>query len=180
MTAIAINPKNPSIFASGELGPRPKIHVWDSNSMLKQCTLDKGVIKGIACMAFSPKGERLVACCIDDNHMIAVFDVKSTTLVSLTKGDTAVITDVVFKDESVFFTGGVKHFKQWTINGANLKSVRGNFGQNKNILCCLTLAGDEVLAGSVTGDLQVWKGTTCKNSISAHKRALDAICYENP
>lgn len=36
--------------------------------------LKQGVIKGIESLSFSPSGNKLVAVCIDDNHMTVGFD----------------------------------------------------------------------------------------------------------
>lgn len=63
-------------------------------------TLKGGIIKGVCAISFSPSGEKLSAICIDDNHMVAVFDVLSGKLLAVEKGDTAKIVDVAWYSES--------------------------------------------------------------------------------
>ena len=62
------------IAATGQLGPKPTVHIWDLNTMQPVMALKQGVIKGIESLSFSPSGNKLVAICIDDNHMTVGFD----------------------------------------------------------------------------------------------------------
>jgi len=67
------------IIATGEVGPKPWIHVWDASTMEVKCSLKGTMIKGIASLKFSPSGKKLVGACIDDDHHIGVFDISSET-----------------------------------------------------------------------------------------------------
>ncbi len=62
-------------------------------------------MKGIACLAFSPSGDKLVGAAIDDNHLIAVYDVKVAkgSLLASTNGGREVIVTLKFKNETVIF-----------------------------------------------------------------------------
>ncbi len=51
------------VVATGQLGPKAPIYVWDPNN-LEQPPLAKfqgDIIKGVACLAFSPSGKFLAA-----------------------------------------------------------------------------------------------------------------------
>ena len=67
--------KNKGIFATGELGPKPVIYLWNASDMEEVGCLKGGIIKGVEVLRFSPDGTKIVAICIDDNHMVVVFDV---------------------------------------------------------------------------------------------------------
>lgn len=71
---MAFDP-NSKLFATGELGPKPSVFLWDPLTMKEKLCLKGGIIKGIECMSFSPDGSKLVCVCIDDNHMVVVFDI---------------------------------------------------------------------------------------------------------
>jgi len=60
--------------ATGEIGPKPYIFIWDSNTMQPIHKFKGALQKGIANLGFSPSGDKLVACAIDNDHSIAVFD----------------------------------------------------------------------------------------------------------
>ncbi len=60
-----------------------------------------GLTKGIASLGFSPSGNRLGGVAVDNDHSIAVYDTQVGSILSLDKGDTALIVDLKFKDDSV-------------------------------------------------------------------------------
>ncbi len=86
--------------ATGEIGPKPSIYVWSSETMQVIHHLKGGIIKGVASLSFSPSGEKVAAACIDDNHMTAVYDLKNAGgLAALEKGDTAIMLSVEWISE---------------------------------------------------------------------------------
>ena len=64
-------------------------------------TIKGGLQKGIAALAFSPTGEKLVGVAIDDNHYVAIYDTATGAALALEKGDTAIIADVKFLTDQV-------------------------------------------------------------------------------
>jgi WD40 repeat protein len=70
---MAFDPVN-KVFATGQLGPKPTVYIWDSKDMIEISALKGGLIKGVECLSFSPDGSKLACVCIDDNHMVVVFD----------------------------------------------------------------------------------------------------------
>lgn len=62
-----------------------------------------GLEKGIANLAFSPSGKRLVGCAVDDNHKVGVYDTEIGALLAVDKGDTALIVELRFKSDTVIF-----------------------------------------------------------------------------
>ena len=59
-------------------------------------TIKGGISKGVASLSFSQTGDRIAAVGIDDNHMLAVYDLKvgKGAILCLEKGDTAIIADI--------------------------------------------------------------------------------------
>ena len=102
------------------MGPKPVVYLWKSNDLTEISSLKGGLIKGIECMSFSPDGLKLACVCIDDNHMVVVFDIETWELLFCEKGDTAKILDCTWIDENSFVTIGIKHYKLWTITGRRI------------------------------------------------------------
>jgi len=87
--------------ATGEIGPKPSIYVWDTNTMQAIWHFKGGLTKGIANLAFSPSGNRLAGVAVDNDHYVAVYDTEVGQMLCMDKGDTAIIVDVSFKNENV-------------------------------------------------------------------------------
>jgi WD40 repeat protein/Ca2+-binding EF-hand superfamily protein len=163
------------IFATGEIGPKPRLFLWDAKDMSKIGQLEGGIIKGVASLAFSPNGEYLVATCIDDNHHVALFNVNTKSYVHCDKGDTANIVACEFINDKEFVTVGLKHYKLWKA-GSPLTATKGNLSGGDDKLTSCKRYKTSILCGTVSGDLQVWNGTSRAKSVKVHKTSLDAIC----
>lgn len=175
VTAIAVHP-NLKIIATGEIGPKPHIYIWDSNSMLQIAVIRTGVIKGIGSQSFSPNGEKLIVTCIDDCHMTCMYNAQTGTLLCSEKGDTAKVLDSKWKNDTEFVTVGVKHFKHWKVNGNSITSTRGQFGkENSRVQVCVEINGNDVITGAVDGSLVIWKGTSAGKARKLHDGCLDSI-----
>ena len=173
VTAIAFSPDKRTI-ATGELGPKPSIYIWDGITMAMKYQLKGKLEKGIQSLAFSPSGKMLAGVAMDDNHSVAVYNAESGAFVAMTNGDKAVILELAFKNDSEFASAGVKHFMQWKV-GSNLTSTRGNFGKNDQRIGSCAYSGENCLTGSITGELYIWSGASIKTSKKLHEKPLDAI-----
>ena len=67
---------------------------------------------------------------IDPDLTVAVYNVDTGTLIGAAKGDVNEILDIAMKDDLVFSTAGIKHFKTWTVSQTGLISKSGSFGTN--------------------------------------------------
>jgi microtubule-associated protein-like 6 len=173
ITAMAFSPDGKTV-ATGEVGPKCSICIWDATTMQLKHKLKGKLKKGIQDLAFSPSGKVLAGCAIDDNHYVAAYDVESGACLGCEKGDTAFIFELAFKNDKEFATAGVKHFKNWTI-GSNLTGKRGNFGKKDMRVGSVKESKGDYLSGAITGEMYVWSGTSIKKSIKLHERPLDAI-----
>eukprot|EP01017_Pseudomicrothorax_dubius_P040457 TRINITY_DN6328_c0_g1_i1.p1 TRINITY_DN6328_c0_g1~~TRINITY_DN6328_c0_g1_i1.p1 ORF type:complete len:614 (+),score=151.97 TRINITY_DN6328_c0_g1_i1:60-1844(+) len=174
ITAIDVHPDGVTVV-TGELGPKPTIYVWSSETMMPLHVLKGGVIKGIATVAFSLSGARIAAACIDDNHTIAVFDLRVGALEGTERGDTAIISELRWKDDRDFVTVGPKHFKAWTAENKAFRSKRGVFGNANNLLVTAAFNNEDCLVGASNGELQIWMGANMTKALPIHTAGIDAL-----
>lgn len=166
ITAIDMHPDGVKV-ATGEIGPKPAIYVWDTNTMQVLCTFKNVLSKGVGALKFSPSGEKLVACGIDVNHEIAVFDTLAKSkmggiLICKVNGGKEQITELAWRTETEFASAGIKHFRVWTLNNNTVKSQSGIWGKQpnaNNILLTVVASpqGDDYVCGAIDGSLQIFK-----------------------
>lgn len=161
--------------ASGELGPRPWICIWDSRTGQEVKTINGGIFKGIDNLNFSPDGRYLACTQMDDDHKITVFDCSDGYKpVATEKGGRETILDIVWANGTEFATIGVKHFKSWTVSGGQLKATKGQF-KGGDVLLSAAACNGSIITGNTLGELMIWKGSSCSKVIAAHKGPVDAI-----
>ena len=103
ITSFDVHPDDETV-ATGEIGPKPSIYVWNSTTLAVKCQFKAAITKGICALAFSPGGKRLVAAAIDDDHWVAVMDCTGAgSVVAKVKGGRDVIISLAFNNEDVSF-----------------------------------------------------------------------------
>jgi len=90
--------------ATGQMGAKPIIFVWDSNTLHAICTFKGHLSKGIATLAFNPTGDKLAAVAIDNYHEIAIYDITAKSnnggvLICMTKCGPDCIWDVCWRND---------------------------------------------------------------------------------
>jgi len=86
VTAIAFSPDK-RLVATGEIGAKPMICIWDAVTMqLKYPPIKGKLTKGIQALSFSSTGKTLAAVCIDVDNTVAVINVETKTMI-VAKGD---------------------------------------------------------------------------------------------
>ena len=55
--------------------------------MRQVCNFKAPLQNGIAALAFSPSGTKLVAIAMDDNHSVAIFNLRQKSVIVSQKGD---------------------------------------------------------------------------------------------
>lgn len=174
ITSFALSP-NKDLVATGEVGRKPTIFVWDSNSLTQIAKFNAPLEKGIGALAFSPSGNLLVAIAMDDDHNIALYNLQTNSLIVSTKGDREKILEVAFLSENEFVTTGIKHYKIWTLNGNKITGRRGQFGKNDNLLLSLAVNGDEIYTGTGAGTVVKWKGGEAEATFEMHGKGTDSL-----
>jgi WD40 repeat protein len=72
----SLSTPNGKIIATGELGPKPSIFVWEAATGNMLFQLKKGLAKGIDNLQYSQSGKYLVGTMMDDDHTMVVYDVE--------------------------------------------------------------------------------------------------------
>ena len=81
--------KNSGGVITGELGPKPLINYYRDAKLIH--TFKAPVTKGVLALAISPDGTKAVAAGMDDDHYVAVLDLKKGTVIAKQKGGKKVI-----------------------------------------------------------------------------------------
>jgi microtubule-associated protein-like 6 len=173
--SMALHPDKRTV-ATGELGRRPFINIWSTTTLQRLHRISSGVEKNVDNLEYSPSGKYLMASCMDDDHKMFIFDAENGySLVASEKGGRDFILGVVWTTDNIYVTVGLKHFKQWNLNGSSLKGSKGSFKSDNMITCVAKTPNNNLVCGSVKGELQVWIGTSNTQVKDAHQRMLDAI-----
>ena len=173
--SMSVHPDKATV-ATGELGPKPSIIVWNGLTGQEITTIKNGIIKGVDNLKYSDSGRLLAATCMDDDHRVVIFDVNNGyNMVAFEKSGKDFILGLVWLNDSSFVTVGIKHYVCWSINGSSVKGSKG-VPQGSNLLVCVAKSPNEdLLVGSATGELQIWHGASSLKVIPMHKGFLDAI-----
>jgi WD40 repeat protein/Ca2+-binding EF-hand superfamily protein len=135
---IAMSPDG-KYCATGQVGKRPVINVWDSSTGKTISSITCGRVRAISALAFSNDGTMLAAVGQDDKHSVSVYDWKDKALKCKASGDGKKVFAIAFTpDDAGLFTVGAKSFRRWTIEGRNLKSQAGHFTSKipvQNLTC---------------------------------------------
>jgi microtubule-associated protein-like 6 len=172
--SFAMDPVSKRIVATGELGPHPRIFIWDAVTMQQIHMIQGKFEKGVQSLAFSPDGKMLAGVDTHNDHHVGVYNAETGALVAFSKGDTALIVEIAFKNATELATAGVKHFKCWTL-GSNLVGKKGQFGKNEPKIGSIKFNKDDGLSGNSKGELYIWKGQSISKTIKNHEKIIDAI-----
>lgn len=78
ITSFAIHP-DLKHCATGEIGPKPLITIWNTQTMECVARINTPLVKGIKTLAFSHNGKFLAASDMSDDHNVAVWDWQKDT-----------------------------------------------------------------------------------------------------
>lgn len=179
-TAIALHPDG-VIVASGELGARPSIFIWDSKTMEPLGVAKQGLMDGIDHLAFSPDGKYLAATCMDKKRKVCFFRTDDYKNFFLDEGGSEPFYGLCWSSPNTLVGVGNKKFSMWVIKDSEDKSMvgfaPGDFkGAEVRLVSCAAGPSGEVFCGTVTGELQLWiKGTCTQRFPKLHTGSLDAI-----
>ncbi|XP_066266402.1 echinoderm microtubule-associated protein-like 6 [Branchiostoma lanceolatum] len=162
------------IFATGQVGKDPAIHVWESENMENLAVLQGQHARGVCELDFTAAGTRLASVGLDDDHSIVIWDWKTATPLAKTKGHKDKIFGVQWNpyDSARFVTIGIKHVKFWTMSGNSFTSRRGIFGSAGEINTMVSVAHgsspEDVYTGAPSGQVYVWRGNNLARTVQAH------------
>lgn len=125
--SLCINDKYKNTVATGQIGQKAQIHIWDVNTMETLSILSGLHTQGVCSVGFSRSGKLLVSVGLDKNHTIGIWRWKEGSLAASAVGDSRRIFRVMFRPDSdtVFVSVGFKHVKFWNIAGSELIKKNG-------------------------------------------------------
>ena len=117
-------------------------------------------------LAISPDGSKAVAAGMDDDHYVAVLDLKSGNILAKQKGGKKVIMKLGWISNDEFVSVGIRHFKYWTFDG----KLTGRDGNNPVYFVSLAIGSDKtVLTGASHGTIYNWKGNSGRLAVTLKK-----------
>ncbi|XP_030627441.1 echinoderm microtubule-associated protein-like 6 isoform X2 [Chanos chanos] len=169
--SLALHPEK-SLVATGQVGKDPYICVWDTFSVQTVSILKDTHSHGVACLAFSADGQRLVSVGLDAKNTVCVWDWKKGKVLATATGHSDRIFDITWDpfQQNRLVSCGVKHIKFWSMCGNALTPKRGIFGKTgdlQTILCVASAKDDITYSGALNGDIYVWKGLNLIRTIQA-------------
>lgn len=186
--SFALHP-NGKIAATGEIGPKPLISVWDVETMEMITSFNGPLKKGVAQLCFSPSGQYLAAAAMDDDHCVVIYDWeknvdalkkkgKVNPVVASGKGSRTAFHSLTFTPNEDELVGTcVKEVRFFTFVKGVLKGKTGTgWGRTKQqSVLCSTFVGSTLVTGVFSGDLLLWKGRSISKKMEAHKGACNSI-----
>ncbi|KAK3284095.1 hypothetical protein CYMTET_8242, partial [Cymbomonas tetramitiformis] len=191
---VAIHP-NRHVVATGEVGHRPNIVVWDSEGDHSGRPVVLQVLSGfhkraVASMCFSGDGDYLATVGLDNDNSIAIYAWEENVLLATCKGDPNPIFAIKWcPSTGALVTVGTKHLKQYTglgapgtpiKKGARLSSKKlalGSQGKMQTFYCAEFLKGGVCVIGAKDGSLYVFEdGRLSRVIAGAHPRGVTAVC----
>ncbi|XP_064600933.1 echinoderm microtubule-associated protein-like 6 [Liolophura sinensis] len=174
IVSLALHPER-TLVATGQIGKKPYICVWDAYNMETVSILRDGHENGVGAMGFDKEGTRLASVGMDQHSTINVWDWKKGKILATVRGHSDKVFDIQFHpfQPNTIVSCGVKHIKFWTLCGNALtpkKGVFGKVGEIQTMLCLAFGPEDVTYAGTLGGDIYVWKGSELQRVIQgAHK-----------
>lgn len=180
---LAIHPSG-KYAATGQMAQKGKakridMFVWDiaTKSMLSQ--MNDFHLRAVCVVEFSPDGTKLASIGQDDDNSLAIYDWSKKMLLTTVKVDKAKVTALSYKNDTEFMTCGLKHVKFYTVNGKNVKALRGTLetSQQSESFICGVYAGNLAVCGTHTGNLIPFNGTASGKSVQAHTGGVGTLCF---
>ena len=181
---IAMHPGG-RICATGQIGPKPRICIWDNETMECKVLITAPLTKGVKHMAFSPDGKYLIASAMDDDQMVAVFEWEKPPVkpgkpiapIAHGKSTRAKILSIGFTGGNTAVATCVKEVCFMTFANGAIKSQKGTGWGNKGPEAVLTQAmvGNSFFTGALSGDIIQWNGRNLAKRTKAHTGRVNAM-----
>jgi microtubule-associated protein-like 6 len=180
IVSLATSPDG-DMIATGDIGARPRIVIWDSRSLRKIRTTQGFHRNAVRHLSFSPDASLLLSVGQDVAHTIAIWDLSSGDLRASVRGGDSLVFDAIFTPDSRGFCSvGVQHIKFHEIRGRNIATKKGIIGHEKQALLQTFLtvgyAGEFAVAGTTDGCLYKFDGRNLETVVKeAHDGLINTI-----
>ena len=181
---LAVHPTKP-IVATGQIGRRPRLCVWDYSS--KECIMrvTAPLTMGIKTLAFSPDGKYLAASALDDKHEVAVWDWEAPSKagqphapIAHGNGSRANILSLGFNPASnQIIATCVKEVVFMSFSGGVIKGKKGSGWGNTGgeTTPSQAFVGDTLFTGLYSGEIAAWSGTSLSKRNKAHGGRVNSL-----
>jgi WD40 repeat protein len=178
---IALHPTDP-VAATGQIGPKPRLCIWSTETMQSEVLITKPLTKGIKHMAWSPDGRYLVASAMDDDQMMAVWDMqaepkkgKAREPIAHGKSTRAKIMNLCFSpDSKTIVACCVKELSFLTYSTGAIKGKKGTGWSAESVLAG-AYVGNKLFTGAFSGKIYTWQGTGKKAETKAHQGRVNCL-----
>lgn len=158
---------NGTTFATAQMGKKPKIYAWDSDTRSSIACLEGFHQRFVSAICFSSDGAKLGSVGGDDDHSIAIYSWKNGILSASAKGERNNVLSIAHSQNTeTWITCGVKHVRFWKEQGKNLTSKSAIFGKAKHkdgkmpaTFECVVSFGEMIVVGASNGDLYVFQSS---------------------
>jgi microtubule-associated protein-like 6 len=172
-------PQGNTIVATGEVGKRPAIHVWDAETLMPISTLRGFHRNGVSQLDFSPDRTKLATLGMDTYHSVAVYNWRTAERIWASRSTVDLVHDLRFLSNEQLATCGVDHIYFWKeTKRGTYQRYRGFFGVavKPEPLWSVAMVGSNVITGSESGMIYVWEGRNLISSVKGHTGTIMA-CY---
>lgn len=180
-----------SLVATGQVGKKPAIHIWDSSSCKSRGVITSPLTRGISHVCFSGDGKKLAAISIDRYHSVAIYDVHKVlntkgdkytqdVVIAFSRGPRETVFHMVFGIGSSLIFGCKRGIYFGSIKDKKVKLKRGTGWDNNTprqaIICVAIIDSQSIMTGSNSGKILKWKSGMLAETIDAHESSCTAIC----
>jgi isopentenyldiphosphate isomerase len=71
--------------------------------------------EGVRVIKISPDNTKLLVVTCDEHNSVYIFNLLNQVLITSARGDSSLIMDATWVNNSTFCTVGIKHFKRWEL-----------------------------------------------------------------
>jgi microtubule-associated protein-like 6 len=173
ITCLSVHPEGHTV-ATGQIGKKPKIVLWDSNTgvVLRELHFHT---RGVNTVCFSPTGRLLVSTGMDVDRTIVVHNVETGIVVGAGKigKGISVLTLSVSSNGENMITAGKNHCKVWDMPSPDggrveLSSKAGILNKNCKTVVSSAYLGVDAVTGMSDGNIYLWKGRSISRVQRAH------------
>ena len=175
--SVAVHPDG-ELVATGQLGKRPKILVWDSGTLQTVRELT-GHSRGVSHLAFSgDSGAVLASVGMDDDHSIVLHDWNNSTILGRTRGHPRQPYALCFTpDNRGLVLAGQKYILFIAMSGRNFAKKPAVF-EGKGVMqdfLSIGWAARDAIIGCETGELYRFKDEKLVHIYDAHTGPVNSI-----
>jgi WD40 repeat protein len=162
-------------FATGEIGARPSVYIWNSETMEEMFCLKKLLVKGVDHLSYSTDGSYLAASLMDADNSVVIFDVHNKyELVGSQKTGENITCDLAWLNDKEFFMIGMEKLSLGSVNEKTV-SVSTVVIEKALLTAGIFFAG-HLVTGNSSGEIQTWKGSAPVVSMGLHDGRVDTMC----